>query len=165
MIRNIVMGIVVVILLGAVAVGFYDSARGPAVSACPNGTISQPQGQGAVKDKARSPRVVRGKGRARGKGMVMAMAEARVRGMAKAMAEARPGARTRHTVEHTWVTLNGTVVAFDGQQTLTVDTTERGSARPVAGTGWFCRPAGITFTAGDAVTILGFEAPTANSRR
>jgi hypothetical protein len=51
------------------------------------------------------------------------------------------------------------VVAFDGQQTLTVDTGGRGQLDLWLGRAGFASRQGITFTAGDAVTVLGFDAP------
>ncbi len=51
------------------------------------------------------------------------------------------------------------MVAFDSQQTLTVDTTERGRLDLWLGRVGFAGQQGITFTAGDTVTVLGFDAP------
>jgi hypothetical protein len=59
-------------------------------------------------------------------------------------------------VEHSWLTLKGTVVAFD-EQGLTVDTAERGRLELRLGPPGFAVEQGITFTEGETVTILGFD--------
>lgn len=51
------------------------------------------------------------------------------------------------------------MTAFDGQQTLTVDTAERGRLDLWLGRVGYASQQGATFNAGESVTILGFDAP------
>lgn len=51
------------------------------------------------------------------------------------------------------------MAAFDGQQTLTIDTAERGRLDLWLGRVGYASQQGVTFNAGESVTILGFDAP------
>lgn len=51
------------------------------------------------------------------------------------------------------------MTAFDSQQTLTVDTAERGRLDLWLGRTGYASQQGVTFASGDSVTILGFDAP------
>ena len=147
MIKSILIGILVVILLGAVAVGFYDSARGASSFSLPQWNSGQSQSQGYGQGNGPGSGIGPGQ-----QGQGNGQRQGGGRGNGQGQGQGTP-------IEHTWVTLQGTVSSFDGQQTLTVDTTERGRLDLWLGPVGYAEQQGVTFNSGDAVTILGFDAP------
>jgi hypothetical protein len=143
MIKNVLLALLVVILLGAVIVGFYDSARGASNFSLPTWNSSQAQGQGQGGGQ--------GNGQGRGhQGQGNGQGQGQRGGNSQGQGQGTP-------VQHTWITLKGTVAAFDGQQTLTVDTAERGQLDLWLGRVGYASQQGVTFNADDSVTILGFD--------
>jgi hypothetical protein len=53
-----------------------------------------------------------------------------------------------------WITLSGTVISVD--RDITVDTVEMDQITLQIGPPWFASQQAVTFSPGDAVTILGF---------
>lgn len=147
MIRNIVMGILGVILLGAVAVGIYDSARGASNFNLPQWNSSQPQGQAGGQGQGQGQGH---QGQGNGQGQGQGQGNGGGQGQGQGQGQGTP-------IQHTWVTLKGTVVSFDGLQTLTVDTTERGQLNLGLGPSGYAGQQGVNFAAGEPVTVLGFD--------
>lgn len=153
MIKSILIGTLAVILLGAVAVGFYDSARGASNFNLPQWNSSQAQSQGYGQSNGQGGGMGAGhQGQGNGQGQGQSGGRGNGQGQGQGQGQGTP-------IEHTWVTLQGTVSSFDGQQTLTVDTAERGQLNLWLGPVGYAAQQGVTFNAGDAVTILGFDAP------
>jgi hypothetical protein len=152
MIKNILLALLVVILLGAVVVGFYDSVRGASyfsLLAWNSGQL-QGQGQGGGQGNGQGNGQEQGQGGGQGQGQGGGNGQGQGQGGGNGQSQGTP-------VQHTWVTLQGTVTAFDGQQTLTVDTAERGQLNLWLGRVGYASQQGVTFNSGDAVTILGFD--------
>jgi hypothetical protein len=147
MIKNILLALLVVILLGAVVVGFYDSARGASNFSLPTWNSGQSQGQGGGQGNGQG----RGhQGQGNGQGQGQGGGQGQGQGGGNGQGQGTP-------VQHTWITLKGTVTAFDGQQTLTVDTAERGQLDLWLGRVGYASQQGVTFNSGESVTILGFD--------
>ncbi len=146
MLKSILIGTIVIVLLGALAVGFYDSMRGASSFSLPQWNSAQAQGQGG------------GHGNGQGSGH-QGQGQGNGQGRDRGGNGQGQGQGQGTSVEHIWVTLQGTVSFFDGQQTLTVETTERGQLDLWLGPAGYAEQQGITFNPGDAVTILGFDSP------
>lgn len=165
MLRSILIGTVVVILLGAVAVGFYDSMRGASSFSLPQWNSAQAQGQGGGHGNGQGgghQGQGQGNGQGQGQGQGNGQGQRQGQGNGQGQGQGRgngQGQGQGTPVEHTWVTLQGTVSSFDGQQTLTVETGERGQLDLWLGPAGYAAQQGITFNPGNAVTILGFDSP------
>lgn len=158
MLKSILIGTIVIVLLGALAVGFYDSMRGASSFSLPQWNSAQAQGQGGGhqgQGQGRGNGQGQGQGRGQGQGQGQGNGQGRGRGgngQGQGQGQGTP-------VEHTWVTLQGTVSSFDGQQTLSVETGERGQLDLWLGPTGYAAQQGVIFNPGDAVTILGFDSP------
>lgn len=148
MLKSILIGTIVIVLLGAVAVGFYDSMRGASSFSLPQWNSAQAQGQGGGHGNGQGGGH-QGQGQGQGQGNGQGQGRG---GNGQGQGQGTP-------IEHTWVTLQGTVSSFDGQQTLTVETGERGQLELWLGPAGYAAQQSVTFNPGDAVTILGFDSP------
>lgn len=150
--KSILIGILAMVLVGAVAVGFYDSMRGASSFSLPQWNSAQSQGQGGGHGNGQGGgRQGQGQGNGQGQGQENGQGRGRG-GNGQGQGQGTP-------VKHTWITLQGTVSSFDGQQTLTVETGERGQLDLWLGPAGYAEQQGVTFNPGDAVTILGFDSP------
>lgn len=159
MIKKVLVVLLVVILLGAVAIGFYDSARGASNFSLPQWTSGQGQGQGSGQGNGQgrgNGQGGQGQGRGNGQGQGGGQGNGQGRGNGQGQGGGQ-GQGQGQEVQHTWITLQGTVTAFDGQQTLTVDTPERGRLDLWLGRVGYASQQGVAFTPGDSLTILGFD--------
>lgn len=143
MLKNVVIGLLGVILLGAVVVGVYDATRGASTVKADlaqfgwanSGPTNQGDGSGLGYGQGQGQRYGQGQGQGQGNG---------------------PGNGNGVPQDHEWISLTGPVVAADGQQ-LTVDAAERGQLSLRLGKPGFAATQGVIFTPGDTVTILGFD--------
>jgi hypothetical protein len=153
MMKKIIISTLLIILLSAVAVGAYDAYQGnstlklSAANLSPDnsGSWSQDPGSGWGRDRGQGPGMVgQGQGQnGRGRwGQGNQQGPAHDSGMPQAM------------IGREWITLSGTVISVD--RGMTVDTAEMGQITLQVGPPWFASQQAVTFTPGDAVTILGF---------
>lgn len=132
MIKQIIIGVLAFILLGATAVAAYDSYQGNSTLDLPDASfLTSGQGQGNGNGQGHGP---------------------------NAQGQGGNGAGQGQQIEHTWVTISGSVVSME-QRGLLVDTVEQGELYLNLGRPGFADEQTVTFNAGDAVTIDGFESP------
>ena len=131
MAKQIIIGVLIMILVGAVGVGVYDAVQGDSTFETPELDVSAliPGGQ-------------QGQGQGGGQGH---------QGQGE-----QGGNPAEMSHDHDWVTLTGTVISADAQS-LQVETAEQGEIAFQLGLPGFAEQQAVEFTAGDAVTILGFE--------
>jgi hypothetical protein len=169
MFKKIVVGALIVVLIGAVGIGIIDAAQGRSVAAQANaaqdtaqtatsaqgagsgqgqgyrGGQDQPQGQTPVQGQGQGYRGGQGQG-ARGQGQ-----SANGQGQTQ-----NPDPGTPQANVTAWLTVAGTVNSFDGVGvSLTAD-----DGAPVwvqFGQSRYVSEQGVTFTAGDHLTVNGFE--------
>ena len=143
MVKKIIVSALIVILLGAVGVGVYDAYSGQSTFELPQINLNQlTQGQGQGQGNGGGGQ---GQGRRSGQG-------------GQGNGQGGDGGSPQ-AMQHTWVTLTGEVVSADAQS-LTIDTTEQGQLTVMLGEMGFADTQGVTFTPGDAVTVMGFEGDT-----
>ncbi len=141
MIKNIIIATLVVILLGAVGVGIFDTYQG-------NSTFEMPN----VRALAAGTGLVQGSGQGQGRG------QGQGNGAGRGHGQGQGGNPTGEPIVHEWLTLTGTVVEVQAQGVV-VNTPERGELLLSLGPAGFAAQQNVTFTAGNAVTIDGFDSP------
>ncbi|NJN98083.1 MAG: hypothetical protein HC875_30375 [Anaerolineales bacterium] len=114
MLKSILIGTVVVILLGAVAVGFYDSMRGASSFSLPQWNSAQAQGQGGGHGNGQGGgHQGQGNGQNQGQGQSQGNGQGQGQGQGQNQGPGGNGQGQGQgqgtPVEHTWVTLQGTV--------------------------------------------------------
>lgn len=153
MLKKIVVGALVVVVMGAVGVGIIDAAQGKtlaaqAVAAQSNGANAQGaavngQGQGYGRGG-------QGQGQGQGRGQ-----QGNGNGAGGQGQTTNPNPGTPQANVTTWTTVKGTVNSFDGVGVSL--TTEAGAPLWVQfGQSRYVSAQGVTFNAGDHVTVNGF---------
>ena len=151
MTKQIIIGVLVFILLGATAVAAYDTYQGESTLDLPDAsflTAGQGQGNGNGQGQGAS----RGQGQGAGPGQGHG---------SNAQGQGGNGAgqgQQGQQEDHDWVTISGSVVSTE-QQGLLVNTVEQGELLLNLGRPGFADEQAVSFNAGDAVTIDGFESP------
>ncbi len=136
MVKQIIIGALIVVLVGAVGVGVYDAVQGDSSFEMPELDVaalvpggSQGQGQGD------------GGGQGGGQGH---------------QGQGNQGDGNPAEMSPDWVTLTGTVISADAQS-MRVDTAELGEIAFQLGLAGFAEQQGVVFSEGDEVTVSGFE--------
>ena len=132
MAKKIIVSVLIIILVGAVGVAAYDAAEGNSTLEWPNLNLLQ-----------NAASQTQGPGQGNGRGW---QGRGQDRGNSQGNAE---------MVDHNWQTVAGTIVSIESQN-LIVDTAEMGQLSLQLGRIGFADEQNVTFTPGDAVTILGF---------
>jgi hypothetical protein len=167
MLKKIVVGALIVVLVGAVGVGIIDAAQGRTLAAqgrsvAAQSTAVQPavaQSNGATSQAA----VGNGQGYGRGGGQDQGQAQGQgqghqgngngVGGQGQTQ-NSNPGTPQANVT--TWLTVKGTVNSFDGVGVSL--TTDEGAPLWVQfGQSRYVSAQGVTFNAGDHLTVNGFE--------
>ena len=143
MFKKIVISTLVIILLGAVAVGAYDIATGASTLEVPDINLSanaagNNRGQGQQQGQGQ------GQGRGQGQGQQQGQGSGPTQGQGQGQ-----------MVPHEWSTFTGTVVSVN-VQSLVVDTAEQGQLMLDLGPAAFAEQQGVIFTPGDSITGQGF---------
>ena len=133
MVKQIIIGVLIVVLVGAVGVGVYDAVQGDSTFDMPDLDVAAlvpggEQGQG------------RGQGQNGGQG---------------SLGQADHGGNPEE-MSHDWVTLTGTVISADAQS-MRLDTVELGEIDLMLGVAGFAEQQAVEFNPGDEVTVQGFE--------
>jgi hypothetical protein len=169
--KKIVVGALIVVLIGAVGVGIIDAAQGRSVVAQTNATQGIAQsaapaqgagggqgqayhgGQNQAQDQASAPAQGQGQGYRGGQGQGARGQGQGANGQGQTQ---NPNPGTPQANVTTWVTVAGTVNAFDGVGVSL--TTDDGAPLWVQfGQSRYVSAQGVTFTAGDHLTVNGFE--------
>lgn len=173
MTKQIIIGILVFILLGAAAVAAYDSVQGnsslelPDTSFLTNGQQAGSAGQGQGwgqqagqgQGQGRGQRQGQGQGQGRGQNGSQGQGQGmKGQGQQQGMPGQGQGQGNGEPIEHEWVTLSGSVISVDTQG-VWVDTPEQGEIMLNLGRPDFADEQDVDFSAGDAVTIQGFTSP------
>jgi hypothetical protein len=166
MLKKIVVGALIVVVIGAIGVGVIDAAQGRTLAA---------QGKTlAAQDTAQSAALAQGVGGGQGQGyrggqnqaLDQAPTQPQGQGQGKRGGQGQgaggqgqttnPNPGTPQANVTTWITVAGTVNSFDGVGVSL--TTEAGAPLWVQfGQSRYVSAQGVTFTAGDHVTVNGFE--------
>ena len=152
MLKKIVVGALIVVVIGAVGVGIIDAAQGRSVAAQTNAPAQStaavnPQGQSYGRGGGQ------GQGQAQGRGNQANGNSADGQGQGQTQ---NPNPGTPQANVTTWVTVAGTVNSFDGVGVSL--TTDDGAPLWVQfGQSRYVSAQGVTFNAGDHLTVNGFE--------
>jgi len=157
MLKKIVVGVLVVVVMGAVGVGIIDAAQGRSVAAqaqtsAPTQAVAVANGQG------------QGVGRGGGQGQGQAQSQGKTQGRGQPGngnstggqgQTQNPNAGTPQANVTDWTTVTGTVNSFDGVGVSL--TTAAGAPLWVQlGQSRYVTAQGVTFTADDHLTVRGF---------
>jgi hypothetical protein len=155
MLKKIVVGALVVVVMGAVGVGIIDAAQGRSVVAQPvaaqssvtnaQGAAVAGQGQGYGRGDGGQ-----GQGQAQGRGQ-----QGKGNGAGGQGQTQNPNAGTPQANVTDWTTVTGTVNSFDGVG-VSLTTTEGAPLWVQFGQSRYVSAQGVTFTAGDHLTVSGF---------
>jgi hypothetical protein len=166
MLKKIIIGGLVVVVLGAVGVGIIDAAQGKTLAAQGRAVTVQTQanvpaavaaangqgqgvgrgGQGQAQGQAQGQPQGQGQGYRGGQGQAAG-------GQGQAQ---NPNAGTPQANVTDWTTVTGTVNSFDGVG-VSLTTTDGAPLWVQFGQSRYVTAQGVTFTAGDHVTVSGFE--------
>ena len=151
MLKKIVVGALIVVVIGAVGVGIIDAAQGRSVAAQTNAPAQStaavdPQGQ----SYGRSGGQGQGQGQAQGRGNQGNGNGAGGQGQTQ---NPNPGTQQANVTD--WVTMKGTVNSFDGVG-VSLTTDESAPLWVQFGQSQYVAAQGVTFTAGDHLTVNGF---------
>ena len=172
MLKKIVVGALIVVVMGAVGVGIIDAAQGRSVAAQDAvSSVSQADDTGC-RSGTRCKAVVKDRvgGRARIKSQDQTSAQGQGQGYRGGQGQSadgqgqtqNPNAGTPQANVTDWMTVTGTVNSFDGVGVSL--TTDDGAPLWVQfGQSRYVTAQGVTFTAGDHLTVNGFMR-TANFR-
>jgi len=138
MLKKVVVAILIVIVVGAIAIGAYDAYQGDSTLNLPSLAWEQ-SGQNSGQSRGRS--------QGRGYGQQQEGQTQDSRGQ---------GGSGESMIEHEWTTLTGVVVSIDGQS-MVVDTAEQGEMTLQLGEMGFAESQNVALNPGDRVTVFGFE--------
>jgi hypothetical protein len=165
--KKIVVGALIVVLIGAVGVGIIDAAQGRSVAAqtnvaqdtAPGATPAQGagggQGQGyrGGQNQPQGQAPTQGQGYRGGQGQGAHGQGQSANGQGQTQ---NPNSGTPQANVTTWVTVAGTVNSFDGVG-VSLTTDEGAPLWAQFGQSRYVSAQGVAFTAGDHLTVNGFE--------
>jgi hypothetical protein len=157
MLKKIAVGVLIVVVIGAVGVGIIDAAQGRSVAAqtvaaqsnvaTAQGTAVNGQGQGYGRGSGQGQSQSRSQGRDQ---------QGNSNGTGGQGQTQNPNPGTPQANVTDWVTVKGTVNSFDGVG-VSVITVEGAPLWVQFGQSRYVSAQGVTFTAGDHLTVNGFE--------
>ncbi len=166
MLKKIVVGALIVVVIGAVGVGIIDAAQGRSVAAQPVAAQANAPTQSAAAANGQGQSVGRGSG---GQGQGQGQAQGQGQGQAQGRGQQgngngaggqgqtqNPNAGTPQANVTDWTTVTGTVNSFDGVG-VSLTTAEGAPLWVQFGQSRYVTAQGVTFSAGDHLTVNGFE--------
>jgi hypothetical protein len=158
MLKKIVVGALVVVVMGAVGVGIIDAAQGRSVAVQTKANVS-PQSvaaQSAIAANGQGQGVGRGGGQGQGQAQGQGNRGGQGQGAGGQGQTQNPNAGTPQANVTDWTTVTGTVNSFDGVG-VSLTTTDGAPLWVQFGQSRYVAAQGVTFNAGDHVTVSGFE--------